>query len=81
VELPPRFDAQGRPIPGGGGEDEERHGSISDAVEAFMRGRGSRGFASVVDEMLGLRPGQQAAGRGAQRSRDRRRGSESDEYD
>jgi hypothetical protein len=83
IELPPRFDAEGRPLrgQGGGGDDDdgERHGSIAEAVDAFMRGRGARGFASVVDEMLGLRRGQRGTGRGAERGRSR--GWESDEYD
>jgi hypothetical protein len=79
IEMPPRFDADGRPLRGGGDDGGERHASIPEAVDAFMRGRGARGFASVVDEMLGLRQGQRGTGRGVERERSR--GGESDEYD
>ena len=98
VDLPPRFEADGRPVRGGGGGgggySGQRHDSIAEAVEAFMRGRGARGFATVVDEMLGLVPrqGQRRGSRGADRVKDERdgrrdgrrgtsRGWHSDEYD
>jgi len=82
VDLPPRFDAQGKPLGA-----EGRHDSIAEAVEAFLSGRSGRGFTSVVDEVLGRhalerRGGRNGYGNGGRRGGGRRSGGyESDEYD
>jgi hypothetical protein len=47
VELPRRFDDQGRPL---------RHDSVADAIEGFLlgRNRAGRGFNDAVDQWLGV---------------------------
>jgi hypothetical protein len=74
VELPPRFDRQGRSL-----YTDERHDSIGDAVEAFLTGKtnAGRSFNRAVDGFLsGIGGGSSdrdgRIGESSRRDRDRR---------